>query len=306
MAVLAVDLAARERGEDVALRAVADVALLAVQDPRAVRLLDGARLDLVGVRAGVRLGQGEAGELSARAEVGQEALLLLIGAEEVDPLVADRLVDAEDDRERRVDLGEGLEDARVAGLGEALAAVLLVDVEAEQSRPRRARGSPRRRSSAPPRPCAWSSSSPISRAASIRPRTFSCSSGSALGQGKTISSWISPRNRRLRERGGVPRSDSGLGVLRRCRRGFHWRRPINQGVTRSAISARQRQRRRSRRARARCARGRALGLGDHEVVDERAVAPERLRAHPGRAGARRLARSAPGRSAAPRRRRARC
>ena len=111
------------------LRAVADVALLAVEHPGAVGLLDRARLDLVGVGAGLRLGQREAGELAPRREVGQEALLLLVGAEQVDALEADRLVDAEDDRERRVDLGEGLEDPRVAGLGEALAAVLLVDVE---------------------------------------------------------------------------------------------------------------------------------------------------------------------------------
>ena len=116
------------------LRAVADVALLAVQDPGAVGLPDRARLQVVGVRAGHRLGQREPGELAPGGEVGQEALLLLVGAEQDDALVADRLVDAEDDRERPVDLGEGLEDARVAGLGEALAAVLLVDVEAAAAR----------------------------------------------------------------------------------------------------------------------------------------------------------------------------
>ena len=75
--VLAVDLAAREGGEHVALGAVADVALLAVEDPGAVGLLDGARLDLVGVGARGGLGQREAGELAPGREVGQEALLLL-------------------------------------------------------------------------------------------------------------------------------------------------------------------------------------------------------------------------------------
>jgi hypothetical protein len=40
-------------------------------------------------------------------------------------------VDAEDDREGGVDLPDGLEHPGVAGLGEALAPVLLVDVEAE-------------------------------------------------------------------------------------------------------------------------------------------------------------------------------
>ena len=36
--------------------------------------------------------------------------------------------------------------------------------------------------------------SPISRAAALRPRIRSCSSGSGCGHGNTISSWISPRN----------------------------------------------------------------------------------------------------------------
>jgi hypothetical protein len=132
VAVLAVHLAAGEGGEDRALGAVADVALLPVEHPGAVRLLHGAGLDLVGIRAGLGLGQREAGQLAPRGEVGEEALLLLVGAVHVDALEADRLVHAEHDRERRVDLGEGLEDPCVARLGKALAAVALVDVEAEE------------------------------------------------------------------------------------------------------------------------------------------------------------------------------
>ena len=128
-----VDLGAREGGDHVRARAVADVALLPVQDPGAVRLLDRPRLDVVGVRAGLRLGQREGGELAAGGEVGQEALLLLVGAEQRDALEADRLVDAEDDRESGVDLADRLEDPGVAGLREALAAVGLVDVEAERA-----------------------------------------------------------------------------------------------------------------------------------------------------------------------------
>jgi hypothetical protein len=42
-------------------------------------------------------------------------------------------VDAEHDRQGAVDLADRLEYARVAGLREALAAVLLVDVEAEDA-----------------------------------------------------------------------------------------------------------------------------------------------------------------------------
>ena len=177
-----------------ALRAVADVALLAVQHPRAVGLEHRARLDVVGVGAGLGLGQREAGELAAGGEVGQEALLLLVGAEQVDALEADRLVDAHHDRERRVDLGERLEDARVAGLREALAAVLLGHVEAAQAAPRRARGRRRRRSSASPRSRAGRCARRSRARPRSAPRTRSCSRGSGCGHGKTISSWISPRN----------------------------------------------------------------------------------------------------------------
>ena len=123
--VLAVDLAAGEGDEDVALPAVADVALLAVQHPGAVGLLHGTRLDLVGVGARLGLGQREPCQLAAGGEVGEEALLLLVGAEQVDALEADRLVHPHDDRERPVDLGELLGDAAVAGLRQTLAAVLL-------------------------------------------------------------------------------------------------------------------------------------------------------------------------------------
>src|SRR4029079_16540367 len=116
VAVLATDLGPRERREDVALRAVADVALLAVQDPEAVGLFDRARAQVVGVRPGLRLGQRIAGELASGGEVGQEALLLLFAGEQYDALVTARLVDAPDEREGPVDRGELLEDARVAGL----------------------------------------------------------------------------------------------------------------------------------------------------------------------------------------------
>ena len=130
--VLAVDLGAREGRDHVGSRAVADVALLTVQNPGAVGLLDRPGAQVVGVRPRLGLGQREGRQLAAGGEVGEEALLLLVGAEQGDALEADRLVDAEDDRQRRVDLADGLEDPGVAGLGEALPAVLLLDVEAER------------------------------------------------------------------------------------------------------------------------------------------------------------------------------
>ena len=194
VAVLAVDLAAGEGGEHVALRAVADVALLAVENVGAVGLADRARLELVGVGAGLRLSQREAGELAPAREVGQEALLLLVAAEHVDALEADRLVDAEHDRERRVDLGEGLEDPRVAGLGEALPAVGLVDVQAAEPRlaelADRPVADPARLLDLRCDPCATRSRARPRSAQRIR----SCSAGSGCGHGNTISSWISPRN----------------------------------------------------------------------------------------------------------------
>ena len=91
MTVLPADLRTCECGEDFALGAVADVALLAVEDPRAVGLQDRPRAQVVGVRSGLRLRQREAGELAAGGEVGKEALLLLVGSEQDDPLVAERL-----------------------------------------------------------------------------------------------------------------------------------------------------------------------------------------------------------------------
>ena len=107
---------------------------------------------------------------------------------------------AQDDRERRVDLGEGLEHARVAGLGEALAAVPLRHVEAAAGRARRARGSRRRRSSAPPRSCAGRARGRSRAAAAIRPRTRSCSPRRAAATG-TPAPRGSRREERLRERG---------------------------------------------------------------------------------------------------------
>src|SRR4051794_5704694 len=131
MAVLAAALGSREGGDHVGARAVADVALLAVQDPGAIRLLDRPGSHVVGVGARLGLGQREGRQLPPGGEVGEKALLLLVGAEERDPLETDRLVDAEHDREGGVDLADGLEDPGVARLGETLPPVFLRDVEPE-------------------------------------------------------------------------------------------------------------------------------------------------------------------------------
>ena len=89
-------------------------------------------LEVVGVRSGLGLCQREPRQPATRSQVGQEPGLLLVAAEQRDALVADRLVHAEHHRERGVGLGERLEDTAVAGLREALAAVLLCHVEAAE------------------------------------------------------------------------------------------------------------------------------------------------------------------------------
>ncbi len=146
------------------------------------------------VRARLGLGEREAGELAAGAEVGQEARLLLVGAEQHDALHPDRLVHAHDHRERRVDLREHLRHAAVARLGEPLAAVLLGHVEAHQAALAQLGDRCRRRSSGPPRSCAGRTPRPTRAGDAVSARILSCSASSGLGNGKTISSWISPRN----------------------------------------------------------------------------------------------------------------
>ena len=68
-----------------------------------------------------------------RREVWEEPRLLVVAPAQGDALVADRLVHAEDDGQRRIGLGERLEDTAVAGLGEPLPAVLLRHVEAAEA-----------------------------------------------------------------------------------------------------------------------------------------------------------------------------
>jgi hypothetical protein len=131
--VLAAHLCTGEGDEHRPLAAVADVALLAVEQPRPVRLLNRARLQVVGIRPRVRLRQGERRQLATARQVRQEALLLLVAAEQHDALHPDRLVHAHDHRQRSVGLGELLEHAAVAGLRKPGAAVLLGHVEAGQA-----------------------------------------------------------------------------------------------------------------------------------------------------------------------------
>ena len=106
-------------------------------------------------RARLGLGQPEGAELAARAQVGQAALLLLLGAEQVDRLGAERRVRAHRDRHARVDARELLDGERVGERVAAAAAVLLRERDPHQPElaelARRSRRGSASRGRAPPR-----------------------------------------------------------------------------------------------------------------------------------------------------------
>ena len=91
---------------------VGDELLGAVDHPLAV-LEPRARADVAGVRARLRLGQPERAELAPRGQLRQPVALLLLGAEQVDRLRAERGVRAHRDRHRGVDARELLDRDRV-------------------------------------------------------------------------------------------------------------------------------------------------------------------------------------------------
>ena len=101
-----------------------DPHLRAVELPRAVVLLDGARLLVGGVRAGVGLGQAEAPQPLARAQVGQVALLLLLGAPLEDRRADQRRLHRDHRAHGRAAAPDLLADDRVGQVVQARAAVL--------------------------------------------------------------------------------------------------------------------------------------------------------------------------------------
>ena len=123
-----------DRG-DVGAR-VGDERLGAVDDPLAGGLVEpGAGAGGAGVRAGVGLGQAERRERAAGDQVGQPALLLLLGAEAEDRVDAQADAGAQGDADALVDPAELLDGHAEAGEGVLVqpgAAVLLRGHQAEQ------------------------------------------------------------------------------------------------------------------------------------------------------------------------------
>ena len=101
-----------------------DPHLRAVELPRAVVLLDGARLLVGGVRAGVGLGEAEAAQPLARAQLGQVALLLLLGAPLEDRRAHERGLHRDHRAHGRAAAPDLLADDRVGQVVQAGAAVL--------------------------------------------------------------------------------------------------------------------------------------------------------------------------------------
>jgi hypothetical protein len=124
---------ARHRGDrDVARQLgarVGDELLGAVDDPLAA-VEARAGLDVAGVGAGLGLGQAERAELAAGAQVGEVPGLLLLAAEQVDRLGAERGVRAHRDRDARVHARELLDGDRVLQRRAARPAVLLRERDA--------------------------------------------------------------------------------------------------------------------------------------------------------------------------------
>ena len=119
-----------EDHRDLGVVAERDEHLRAGDRPAAV-LLGRARRDRGRVRAGARLGQPEAAEPLARAELRQDLALLLLGAPLLDRARDERRLHGHDRARGGVAAADLLDDQPVADVVEAAAAVLLGDRRAE-------------------------------------------------------------------------------------------------------------------------------------------------------------------------------
>ena len=88
-----------------------------------------------GIRARLRFGQREGGQLLPLGQVRQPAPLLLLGAKDDDGLGAHRVVDVEDDRGAGAEAGDFLDEDREGYMVEAGTAIGVGHQDAEQPEP---------------------------------------------------------------------------------------------------------------------------------------------------------------------------
>ena len=230
-------------------RAVGGPQLHAVEPVAAVdRRRRGGQPGRVG--ADVGLGQQERGDLTG-GQPGQELLLLLVGAEELQRLrYADRLVRRQQRAERRVDRADQRQRLAVVQVGQAEAAVLLVDLHAERAELGEAAGTPRRGSARRARSAAPSIGLERTPAACRgTPRPSAIFSGSGVGHGSIRSIRSRPRNSSLPKLG--LRQSASRAASATCRACFSStvaprRRRSSGRVERRHITGRDPRRRHSR------------------------------------------------------------
>ena len=122
--VLLLQVDAGEDQGDIRVGAVGDEDLVAVEDV-VVAVAAGRGAYPGRIAAGARLGEGEAAELPARGQGGEEFLLLLLGAELQQGVADQGVVDREDDPGGGADPADLLDDEAVGDRVHAGAAVLL-------------------------------------------------------------------------------------------------------------------------------------------------------------------------------------
>ena len=123
-----------EDDEGVGLGRVRDEALRAVEDVVLAGLIElGDRLLAGGVGAGVRLGQAEGAQLAAGQQVGQILHLLLLRAEGIDRIAAQRSVRADDNGRGAADLSNLFNGHRVGEVVAALTTILLGERDTQEA-----------------------------------------------------------------------------------------------------------------------------------------------------------------------------
>ncbi len=125
----------RESRNHASAMAIPDPDLPSVEPPvRSILAQRRGRLDVLGIRSDIRLGQRIGSEKITARKRRQIALLLLVVPVQHDRLGAKAAVDADENGERCVDRGQRLEDSRVRGRRQLQPTVLLRNGEPQHPR----------------------------------------------------------------------------------------------------------------------------------------------------------------------------